>query len=80
VAGGNFTNSPAGDPFIATWRPCIPCPPDINDDGVVDGTDLGLMLGAWGACDQCASDLNGDGNVNGDDLGTLLAGWGTCPD
>jgi hypothetical protein len=47
---------------------------------VVDGTDLGLMLGAWGACDQCASDLNGDGNVNGDDLGTLLAGWGTCPD
>lgn len=27
------------------------CPGDVNGDGVVDGADLGLLLGAWGACD-----------------------------
>ena len=27
-----------------------PCPPDVNGDGVVDGTDLALILGAWGVC------------------------------
>lgn len=26
------------------------CPADLNDDGSVDGTDLGLMLSAWGPC------------------------------
>lgn len=28
------------------------CPADINQDGVVDGADLGLLLSAWGLCDQ----------------------------
>ena len=26
------------------------CPADLNDDGSVDGSDLGLMLSAWGPC------------------------------
>jgi hypothetical protein len=26
------------------------CPGDLNSDGAVDGSDLGLMLSAWGAC------------------------------
>jgi hypothetical protein len=26
------------------------CPADLNDDGQVDGSDLGLMLSAWGPC------------------------------
>jgi hypothetical protein len=26
------------------------CPADLNDDGQVDGGDLGLMLSAWGPC------------------------------
>jgi len=25
-----------------------PCPADLNGDGVVDGADLGMLLGAWG--------------------------------
>ena len=54
---------------------------DLNDDGVVNGADLGLMLGAWGACGKgpCSADLNDDGQVNGADLGLLLGGWGFCP-
>ena len=26
------------------------CPADLNQDRVVNGADLGLMLGAWGPC------------------------------
>jgi len=48
---------------------------DLNGDGVVDGADLGILLGSWGICDDCPADLNGDGVVDGADLGILLANW-----
>jgi hypothetical protein len=47
---------------------------DLNGDGVVNGADLGLLLGAWGSAGP--GDLNGDGTVNGADLGLLLGAWG----
>ncbi len=46
---------------------------DLNNDGVVNGTDLGLLLGNWGAAGT--SDLDGDGTTNGVDLGILLGSW-----
>ena len=52
-----------------------PCPEDLNGDGVVNGADLGLLLGAWGTSSQ---DINDDGIVNGADLGLLLGAWGDC--
>jgi uncharacterized membrane protein len=57
------------------------CPADFNDDGAVNGDDLGVLLGAWGACPSsaCEADLNDDGAVNGDDLGIFLSYWGPCP-
>ena len=58
------------------------CPADLNDDGVVDGIDLGLLLAAWGPCPTsgaCPADFNDDGAVDGSDLGILLAAWGPCP-
>ena len=56
---------------------CLPVSPaDLNQNGVVNGADLGFMLAAWGSCADCAADLNGDGEVNGADLGLLLAAWG----
>ncbi|MBM4113427.1 MAG: hypothetical protein FJ253_08680 [Phycisphaerae bacterium] len=48
---------------------------DFNQDGVVDGDDLGTLLGQWGKCVGCPADLNGDGVVDGDDLGALLGEW-----
>lgn len=51
---------------------------DLNRDGVIDGSDLGLLLGAWGVCNDanaCEADLNGDGEVDGADLGVLLGEW-----
>jgi hypothetical protein len=49
-------------------------PGDLNGDGVVNGDDLGIMLGAWGPGTGPA-DLNLDGNVDGNDLGILLGAW-----
>lgn len=48
---------------------------DFNCDGLVDGSDLGSLLGAWGACIACPQDLDGNGVVDGGDLGALLGQW-----
>jgi len=45
---------------------------DLNGDGVVDGADLGILLGAWGGP---GGDLNGDGTTDGADVGVLLSQW-----
>src|SRR5258706_14727058 len=55
---------------------------DINLNGVVDGDDIGLIigLGYYGAPSAphgwLDGDLNGDGKVDGDDIG-LIIGTGT---
>ncbi len=55
------------------------CLGDIDDDGWIDGVDLGGVLAAWGKAPAgTPADLNGDGAVDGTDLGVLLAGWGAC--
>ncbi len=81
-AGGSFDDSPAGDAYLATWQGCPVSSgcvtADLDCDGIVDGTDLGLLLSAWGPCavpGNCPADLNGDGVVDGADLGILLFAW-----
>ena len=55
------------------------CPGDLDFDGVVGGSDFGLLLSAWGKCSSdCPADLDGDGGVGGPDVGLLLAAWGDC--
>ena len=57
---------------------------DINDDGMVDGADIGAWLVYAGeVCDPgepCPGDLDGDGEITGGDLGVLLVNWGPCPE
>ena len=52
-------------------------PGDVNNDGIVNGADLGILLASWGPV-ACGSiyDLNGSCTVDGADLGILLANWG----
>ena len=61
---------------VATFSATIPGgrPEDLNNDGVVDGGDLGVLLANWGQAGS--TDLNGDGTTDGGDLGMLLAAWG----
>ena len=58
----------------------VPCPADLNGDGIVDPIDLATLLGGWGECTGCPTDLNGDGVVDPIDLATLLGAWGPCPE
>jgi hypothetical protein len=55
------------------------CTGDITLDGVVNGADLGALLGDWGeVTSPTFADINRDGVVNGADLGMLLGNWGAC--
>jgi hypothetical protein len=47
--------------------------PDLDGNGRVDGSDLGILLADWGLPGR--GDLDGDGAVTGGDLGQLLAAW-----
>ncbi len=75
------------NPFIdhPEWAACVfigecgsECPWDLDDDGMVDATDLGPLLGAWGPNPGHPADFNFDGTVNAFDLGPLLGAWGPC--
>jgi hypothetical protein len=52
---------------------------DFNDDLIVDGADLTLLLAAWTDKDEITTspDLNNDGRVDGADLTIFLSLWGT---
>lgn len=50
-------------------------PGDIDQNGLVDGADLAILLTAWGTKGGPA-DLDGSGLVDGVDLGILLTNWG----
>ena len=50
---------------------------DINDNGVVDGIDLTLLLSAWGT-NNADADINDDSMVDGADLTVVLVSWGPC--
>ena len=53
------------------------CVGDANGDSVVDGADIGAVLGNWGATGGPA-DFNLDGIVDGADLGIVIGNWGSC--
>ena len=67
----------------ATWIADVPpeCKGDINNDGFIGSSDLGLLLGAWGGSADTLpmADLDDDGMVSASDLGLLTANWGPCP-
>jgi hypothetical protein len=48
-------------------------PGDLNGDGCVDQSDLGLLLAAYGI--DAGGDLDGDDDTDQADLGILLAHW-----
>ena len=59
-----------------TWSVSAPTnpDPDFNNDGQVNGADLGILLLNFGST-NAAIDLNGDGLVDGGDIGQLLVAW-----
>lgn len=63
-----------GSRYAVLLRPI--CPADIDGSGIIDGSDLGMLLSNWGGFGT--GDIDGNGVVDGGDLGLLVAGWGAC--
>lgn len=53
------------------------CTGDLNNDNVVDGVDLAILLNHWNSSNP-QSDINSDGHINGQDLALLMGTWGNC--
>jgi hypothetical protein len=51
------------------------CPADLDGDGFVGQSDLGILLSAYGVND--GGDIDGDGDTDQSDLGILLGEYGT---
>ena len=62
------------DDFKVAGVNCTPPydPSDLNQDGNVDGLDLGMVLSAWGSS---GGDINHDGITDGADLTNLFSAW-----
>lgn len=77
VCGDAAPFEPTGIEFSAAVDYVLPG--DLDYNGVVDVSDLLLLLGAWGFCDEpgpCRADIDGNRVVDVSDLITLLANWG----
>ena len=72
--------SDPADPAIIPGGPGSGLPGDLNADGVIDLSDLGVVLADFNCSGLCAGDVDGDGDTDLSDLGVVLANWGeTCP-
>ena len=58
---------------------CPVCPADYNQDGGVDGSDVGAFYADWESGDASA-DVNQDGGVDGADVQVFFTAWerGSC--
>jgi len=81
LAGNGTARGPTGAWAPTVYRAIPRHRPtgDLNNDCVVNGDDLTLVLQSWGKTRRGAvdvpADLNGDGIVDGADLGILLLNW-----
>jgi hypothetical protein len=77
---GSFTNLAASATLHVSYSLGPPCDGDLNNDDVVDGGDVSLVLGYWGTASALHHDLDGNGLVDGADLAVVLGEWGPCPE
>ena len=64
-----------GVPFTKDWVYTVEIQVwgDLNNDGNIDGHDLGSLFVQWGM--DGTADFNSDGVVDSEDLGILLTNW-----
>lgn len=74
------TGSDWGNHDVVYWEytPFAPvCLGDFDGNGLINGSDLAVLLGNWGG-DLKKFDLNGDDEIDGNDVAILLGNWGDC--
>jgi hypothetical protein len=52
------------------------CAEDLNGNGMIEVSDVLLLLGDFGCTDNCTADVDGDGSVGVSDVLLLLAAYG----
>lgn len=58
----------------------VACRADLDGDGDVDRSDLGILLSDYGCSGgQCLGDVDHDGDTDQSDLGNLVGDWGCSP-
>ncbi|MBL9119196.1 MAG: hypothetical protein JNL80_04690 [Phycisphaerae bacterium] len=69
-----------GDEAVVVAQLPDSCPGDLDEDGIVDATDLAILLGGWGVFGPVGTggDVDRDGDTDALDLGVLLGAWGPC--
>jgi choice-of-anchor B domain-containing protein len=87
-AWGVFPHLPSGNILISDMQEGLfvlkfdpsddpGCVADLNDDQVVNASDLLMFLADFGCLASCSADLNLDGQTNSADLLIFLAAFGT---
>ncbi|MSR69165.1 MAG: choice-of-anchor B family protein [Phycisphaerales bacterium] len=71
---GSLVEAGVDDVRLIGFNCTVSRPADLNGDGIVNGSDLAVMLSQWGSAGS--ADITGDGTVGGADLAALLSDWG----
>ncbi len=78
---GNKPNAISGPTSALASHENRDCWGDLDGNGVVDATELDLLLQNWGEHEsRQAGDFDGDDRTDGRDLALLLDQWGSCPE
>ncbi len=59
---------------VVTLEPDAPCAADFNQDGGVDGADVGAFFAAWSQA-RVSADVNIDGGIDGADVESFFGVW-----
>jgi hypothetical protein len=49
---------------------------DLNNDGIVNSVDFGILMSYWNYTSRPTADINQDGIVNSVDFGIMMSQWG----
>jgi len=49
---------------------------DLNQDGLVNSVDFGILMSYWNDTSYPVADINQDGLVNSVDFGIMMSQWG----
>lgn len=82
--GAGYQDGEPGSLYLNITEFQMAQPADLDGNEIVDGADLGILLGHWectnpaGVCGAChGADIDGSGLVDGADLGLMLGAWST---
>lgn len=80
---GSIVEAAVDDLQVLEYACTNDCPADLDGDGVVGQSDLGILLADYGCTPSlgvCVGDIDGDNDTDQADLGALLSAYGmTCP-